>query len=54
MGGKVEVEDVGDKMNGLEKTKKFQFNNKKDETEVLAMKKEEEVQQKRRNTNGDD
>ena len=26
MGGKVEVEDVGDKMNGLEKTKKFQSN----------------------------
>ena len=46
MGGKVEVEDVGDKMNGLEKTKKFQFNNKKDKTEVLAMKfnKKEEIQ----------
>ena len=38
MGGKKEVENVGDKMKGLEKTKKFQFNNKEDKTEVLAMK----------------
>ena len=28
---------VGEKMKGLEKTKKFQFNNKTDKTEVLAI-----------------
>ena len=38
MGGKKEIENVGEKMKGLEATKKFQFNNKQDKTEILAMK----------------
>jgi hypothetical protein len=38
MGGKKQVENVGDKMNGLETTKKFQFNNGQDKTEVIGMK----------------
>ena len=38
MGGKRQIENTGIKMNGLEKTKKFEFNNKEDKTEVMAMK----------------
>ena len=38
MGGKKQVENIGDKMRGLETTKKFQFNNDHDKTEVLSMK----------------
>ena len=38
MGEKRQVENTGIKMNGLEKTKKFEFNNKQDKTEVMAMK----------------
>jgi hypothetical protein len=47
MGGRKEVENVGEKMKGLEKTKKFQFNNKAGKTEILAMKfsKKEEVEE---------
>ena len=47
MGGKKEIEHVGEKMKGLETLKKFQFNNKKDKTEILAMRfnKKEEVEE---------
>ena len=37
MGEKRQVENTGIKMNGLEKTKKFEFNNKTDKTEVMGM-----------------
>ena len=37
MGGRKQIENAGTKMNGLEKTKKFEFNNKKDKTEQMIM-----------------
>ena len=48
MGTSKQIEEVGMKMNGLETTKKFEFNNKKDKTEILVIKsnkrkREEEV-----------
>ena len=37
MGTKKQIENAGRKMNGLEATKKFEFNNKKDKTEQMIM-----------------
>ena len=47
MGEKRQVENTGIKMNGLEKTKKFEFNNKQDKSEVMRMKfhKQNEMQE---------
>ena len=47
MGGKKDIELLGEKMKGLETIKKFQFNNNKNKTEILAIRnnKKEETEE---------
>ena len=46
MGRKEDIEEIGEKMNTLEKTKKFVFNNKKDKSEILVMKNNKKEEKK--------